>query len=67
VRAFVQLRHILSAHKGLAMRLDELDAGIEPKLSTHDQAIVGIFDTIRQFMTPSKPTRKPRMGFVRHE
>lgn len=66
VRAFVQLRQILGAHKELAMRLDELEARIERKLSTHDQAIV-ILDAIRQLTTPPGPTRKRRIGFVQDE
>ncbi len=49
------------------MRLDELEARIERKLSTHDQAIVGILDAIRQLMTPPEPTRKRRIGFVQDE
>ena len=52
VRAFVQLRELLTGHKELAKRLDELEARIERKLMTHDQAIAGILDAIRQLMAP---------------
>ena len=41
VRAFVQLRDTLIAHKELAKRLVELESRIERKLSTHDQIIAG--------------------------
>ncbi len=67
VRAFVQLRDTLIAHKELAKRLDELEAKIERKLSTHDQAIAGILDAIRQLMAPPDPTKHRPIGFVTHE
>jgi hypothetical protein len=38
VRAFVKLRELLVSNKELARRLDELEARIEKKLATHDQA-----------------------------
>ncbi len=42
VRAFVRLRGLLSTHKALAAKLDEL----ERKLTTHDKQIVGLFEAI---------------------
>ena len=66
VRAFVQLRELLAGHKELAKRLDELEARIERKLMTHDQAIAGILDAIRQLMAPP-PTKKRPIGFVTGE
>jgi hypothetical protein len=54
VRAFVQLRALLASSRELSERLDEL----ERKLSTHDQAIAGLIDAIRQLTaTPVKPSR----------
>ncbi len=67
VRAFVQLRDTLVAHKELAKRLDELEARIERKLSTHDQAIGGILDAIRQLMAPPEPKKKRSIGFVQND
>jgi hypothetical protein len=67
VRAFVELRDTLIAHKELAKRLNELESRLERKLATHDQAIAGILDTIRQFMAPPEPTRKRRIGFVQND
>lgn len=64
VRAFVQLRELLAGHRELAKRLDELEARIERKLSTHDQAIAGILDAIRQLMAPPPSPRKRPIGFV---
>lgn len=63
VRAFVRMREVLATHKELARRLDQLEARIGRKLATHDQAIAGILDAIRQLMTPPDPPRRP-IGFV---
>jgi hypothetical protein len=59
VRAFVHLRQFLAEHKVLARRLDIH----EKKLASHDQAIVGLMNTIRQLMAPPEPKRRP-IGFV---
>ena len=67
VRAFVELRDTLIAHKELAKRLDELESRLERKLSSHDQAIAGILDAIRQLMVPPEPTKKRRIGFVQND
>lgn len=59
VRAFVQLRALLASSRELSKRLDEL----ERKLSTHDQAIAGLIDAIRQLTaTPAKFSRP--IGFT---
>ena len=67
VRAFVELRDTLVAHKELAKRLDELESRLERKFATHDQAITGILDAIRQLMVPPEPIRKRRIGFVQND
>ncbi len=59
VRAFVQLREFLATHRELAAKLDEL----ERKLSTHDQAIAGLIDAIRQ-LTATPPRRGRPIGFT---
>jgi hypothetical protein len=59
VRAFVQLREMLSTHKELALKLEEL----ERKTSSHDQAIAGIIDAIRSLMkSPTEPSNP--IGFT---
>ncbi|MFN0317073.1 MAG: hypothetical protein ACKVQA_18790 [Burkholderiales bacterium] len=63
VRAFVLLRELLAGHKELAKRLDQLEASIQKKLSTHDRAIAGILDAIRNFMSPPE-TKKCSVGFI---
>ena len=59
VRAFVQLRSLLASNSELARKFAEL----ERRVSTHDQAIVGILKTIRELMIPPEPKRRP-IGFV---
>ena len=63
VRAFVQLRELLSSNKNLARRLDQLEARIEKKLATHDDAIAAMLSAIRQLMNPPPPKRRP-IGFT---
>jgi cell division septum initiation protein DivIVA len=63
VRAFVQLRELLSSNKDLARRLDQLEARIEKKLATHDDAIAAMLSAIRQLMNPPIPKRRP-IGFT---
>src|SRR6266853_1932086 len=67
VRAFVELRDTLVSHKELAKRLDELESRLERKFTTHDRAIAGILDAIRQLMVPPEPTKKRRIGFVQDD
>jgi hypothetical protein len=59
VRAFVQIREMLSAHKDIAAKLDQM----ERKLSSHDQAIAGLIDAIRQLMNPPVPVHRG-IGFT---
>ncbi len=62
VRAFVRLRELVSTHKELSNKLDEL----ERKVSGHDRAIAGLFDAIRQLMAPPA-VKKRKIGFKREE
>ena len=59
VRAFVQLREMLSSNAELAAKLLEL----ERKVSGHDQAIAGVIDAIRQLMMPAAGKSRP-IGFT---
>lgn len=58
VRAFVQLRQLLVSNQELADKFAEL----ERKVSSHDQAIVGILNTIREMVCPA--TTKRSIGFT---
>jgi len=59
MRAFVRLREIMSTHKDLARKLDDL----ERKLGEHDQNFQAVFEAIRQLMIPAAAPQKPRIGF----
>lgn len=63
MRAFVRMRELLASNRVLARRLDELEARLEKKLATHDQAIAAILSAIRQLMHPPAPKRRP-IGFT---
>ena len=56
MRAFVRLRELLSTHKDLAKRLDELE-------SRYDDQFKMVFDAIRQLMELPPVPPKPRIGF----
>jgi hypothetical protein len=62
VRAFVRMRHMLTAHKELTGKLSEL----ERKIGTHDEQIQVIFEAIRELMTPPTPKRR-KIGFLVEE
>ncbi|MDD5387932.1 MAG: ORF6N domain-containing protein [Gallionellaceae bacterium] len=59
VRAFIELRDWLSSHREIAEKLDYL----ERKVSSHDQALAGVIDTLRQLTAPPQP-KKRSIGFV---
>ena len=58
IRAFVRLRELLSTHKELAAKLEEL----ERKYETHDRQIRSVFDAIRRLMQPPQRARR-EIGF----
>lgn len=65
VRAFVNLRGMLTANKELSRRLDALESRIEKKLTTHDQAIAAMLSAIRQLLDqPIAPDSFDRETFV---
>jgi hypothetical protein len=59
MRAFVQLRQVVSAHAELARKLTEL----EQRSEGHDTAIRSLFAAIRQLMAPAPANPKPEIGF----
>jgi len=63
VRAFVQLRDLLSSNKELARRFAQLEARLDKKLAEHDEAIAAILSAIRELMNPPAGKRRP-IGFT---
>jgi hypothetical protein len=63
VRAFVQLRELLSSNRELARRFAQLEARLDKKLTAHDEAIAAILSAIRQLMGNPAPKSRP-IGFT---
>lgn len=59
IRTFVRLRQMLSVHKELIGKLNEL----ERRVGKHDDDILLILEAIRKLMEPPPEKPKPRIGF----
>lgn len=59
MRTFVKLREWLSTNKELAGKLERL----ERKVASHDVAIAGVLNAIRQLMEPPLAPKKRPIGF----
>ncbi len=60
MRAFIRLRQILSSHKELARRVEEL----ENKYSKHEIEITTVFKMLKKLMEPPPERPAKRIGFV---
>ena len=56
MRAFVQLRQMLSSHAELARKLEALE-------KKYDAQFKVVFDAIRELMAPTVPPKR-RIGFI---
>ena len=63
MRAFVRMRELLISNRELAEKLDQLEARLEKKLASHDEAIAAILSAIRELMSPTPPKRRS-IGFT---
>jgi hypothetical protein len=63
VRAFVNLREVLSTNRELARRFEQLESRLDSKLTEHDEAIAAILSAIRELMRPRDPPRRG-IGFT---
>lgn len=59
VRAFIKLREMLSTHKRLAGKVEELEA----RLDGHDEDIKKIVEAIKGLMHPRESSSKRSVGF----
>jgi hypothetical protein len=59
MRAFVKLREMLTTHKELRQKIEELE-------KKYDSQFRVVFDAIRQLMTPPEP-KKRKIGFGREK
>ena len=60
VKTFVKLREIISTHKELAHKFEQL----ERKVERHDGEIQAIFEAIRRLMAPPPESKKTKIGFI---
>jgi len=58
MRSFVKLREMISTHKDLAKKLEDLE-------QKYDSQFKMVFDAIRQLMAPPDPKKKRAIGFGR--
>jgi hypothetical protein len=63
MRAFVQLRALVSSNKELARQFANLETRLNKKLADHDDAIAAILSAIRQLMNPPASKRRG-IGFT---
>ena len=59
VRAFIELRNLVAGNKDLASKLKRLERTVD----SHDQAITGLIESVRELMAPPDPKKRP-IGFV---
>ena len=56
IKAFVNLREMLSTNKEFKIKFEQ----IERKFADHDQKLKNVFDAVRQIMAPQQnPNKKP--------
>jgi hypothetical protein len=60
MRVFVRLRRMAATNQEFARKL----ALLEQKYEEHDAQILGVFEAIRELMTPESPHPKHRIGFA---
>ncbi len=60
VRAFVQLRALMTDHKTLRAKLSELDA----RVGAHDEQLTAIVEAIRALAIPVESATKRKIGFA---
>ncbi|MFA4858388.1 MAG: ORF6N domain-containing protein [Candidatus Margulisiibacteriota bacterium] len=64
MRAFVRLRQLISSHKELARKIEELERKFGGRLEKHDHEIVMIFEAIKKLMLPPEEPPRKRIGFI---
>ena len=60
IKTFVRLRQLISSHKELARKIEEL----EKKYSKHEIEISAVFKLLKKLMEPPPETPRKRIGFI---
>ncbi len=65
MRVFTQLRELISSHKDLALKIQELESKFEGKYKKQDKKILSIFKAIKELLTIKEEEQKNKgpMGF----
>ena len=62
MRAFVELRRAAVSYTAIEKRLEDLERETKAKLGQHDQQLDGIFQALRQLISPPPRPKRP-VGF----
>jgi hypothetical protein len=62
MRAFVELRRAATSYTAIERRLEDLERETKAKLGQHDQQLDGIFQALRQLISPPPRPKRP-VGF----
>ena len=66
IRVFTKLREIMSTHKDLARRIEDLERTFQEKFQEHDKKIILIFNAIKDLLADKEESAKKRepLGFI---
>lgn len=67
MRTFVKLREVMSLHKDLYKRIDDLERGFQKKFREHDESFKIIFEAIRKLLEAPLSEKKPKRKIGFHE
>jgi len=62
MRAFVELQRAATSYTAIERRLEDLERETKAKLGQHDQQLEGIFEVLRQLISPPLQPKRP-VGF----
>lgn len=65
VRAFAQMRSLLSGSKELAARLQDLESRLTGRLDVHEAAIVDVLQKIMELLNPPEAPEEPKPKRIR--
>jgi len=68
MRVFTKLRELMSAHKDLARKIEDLERKFQEKFQDHDKKIILVFNAIKELLADKEEASKKKgpMGFIPH-
>ena len=66
IRVFTKLREIMSTHKDLARKIEDLERKFQEKFQDHDKKIILVFNAIKELLADKEESAKKKgpMGFI---